>query len=158
MDDWKSTIVDITKTITKTSGDFLKSTKLSMALSSEESNLKSIYTEIGKKVHEIYAYGGSLGKFFDEKYAEIQTAEAKIDDIRMQLDAAKGTRTCAACGHNAARAAEFCPKCGKGLDGAAPVPEEYTAAPAPSAGRVCGICGKESAAQDKFCLSCGRML
>jgi len=164
MDDWKNTIADITRSITKTSGDLLKTTKLSMALVSEEGNLKALYMELGKKVHEIYAYGGSLGKFFDEKYKELQAVEAKIEDLRAQMDAAKGTRSCPACGHTAARLAEFCPKCGKSMDGAAQAqkpdntPEPMPAQPVMPMGKKCNVCGTENDPADKFCLSCGRML
>ena len=65
MNDLRGTLANITKNVTKTSGDFLRTTKLSMSLSTEETNLKNLYMDIGKKVHEIYQYGGSLGKFFD---------------------------------------------------------------------------------------------
>jgi len=112
MQDIKGTIFNITKSVTKTSGDLLKTTKLSMNLSSEETNLKNLYMEIGKKVHEIYQYGGSLGKFFDEKYLEIEASERKIADIREQISVIKGTRVCTKCGKTVDRSAEFCQKCG----------------------------------------------
>ncbi|MDR1704702.1 MAG: zinc-ribbon domain-containing protein [Clostridiales bacterium] len=116
MDNIKDTISNMTKSVYRTSKGFLKTTKLSMDLASEESNLKAIYLEIGKKVHEIYAYGGSLGKFFDEKYKELVECEQKLDTIRRNLDEAKGTRTCPKCGKTAAATAEFCPKCGTKMD------------------------------------------
>lgn len=116
MDNLKDTFNNVTKSVYKQSKGFLRSTKLSMDLASEESNLKSIYTEIGKKVHEIYAYGGSLGKFFDEKYRDLLECEQKIDALRKELDDAKGTKTCPKCGKSAASAAEFCPKCGTRMD------------------------------------------
>ena len=78
MDNFKETVASVSKTVFKTSKGLIKSTKLSIDLSSEESRLKSIYVDIGKKVHEIYTYGGSLGKFFDEKYGELKECENKI--------------------------------------------------------------------------------
>jgi len=112
MQDIRGTLVNITKSVTKTSGDLIKTTKLSMNLSSEETNLKNLYMEIGKKVHEIYQYGGSLGKFFDEKYLEIEASERKIADIKEQISVIKGTRACVKCGKTVDRSAEFCQKCG----------------------------------------------
>jgi|GEM_PF-4884785 len=41
MQDIKGTILNLTKNVTKTSGDLLKTTKLSLALSTEETNLKN---------------------------------------------------------------------------------------------------------------------
>jgi len=122
MGDLKDTLMKFTKGVTKTSGELLKSTKLSLALASEEDKLKQIYTEIGKKVHEIYQYGGSLGKFFDEKYLEIQKTEAGIQSLRDQMDTVKGVRTCSKCGASVERTAGFCPKCGAQMDLAASVP------------------------------------
>jgi ribosomal protein S27AE len=122
MGDLKDTLMKFTKGVTKTSGELLKSTKLSLALASEEDKLKQIYMEIGKKVHEIYQYGGSLGKFFDEKYLEIQQTEAGIQSLRDQMDTVKGVRTCPKCGASVERTAGFCPKCGTQMDLAASVP------------------------------------
>lgn len=116
MQDLRGTIVNITKNVTKTSGDLLKTTKLGMNLSTEESNLKSLYMEIGRKVHEIYQYGGSLGKFFDEKYLELEACERKISEIKEQIGVIKGIRECPKCAKKVERTSEFCPKCGIRLE------------------------------------------
>jgi len=112
MQDIKGTLLNLTKSVTKTSGEFFKSTKLSMSLSGEESNLKNLYLEIGKKVHEIYQYGGSLGKFFDEKFLEIEACEHKISELKEQISVIKGTKNCPKCGKPVERTADFCQKCG----------------------------------------------
>jgi len=112
MSDIKGTIYNFTKSVTKTSGDLFKTTRLSMSVSSEQNNLKNLYSEIGKKVHEIYQYGGSLGKYFDEKYLEIEACERKINELKEQISQIKGVRECPKCGKSADRVAEFCPKCG----------------------------------------------
>jgi len=174
MGDLKDTLMKITKGVTKTSGELLKSTKLSLALASEEDKLKQIYMEIGKKVHEIYQYGGNLGKFFDEKYAEIQKTEAGIQDLRDQIDSIKGVRSCPKCGASVDRAAGFCPKCGMQMDAAAsaavvrdiPAPEpaalpEPVIKPEPVPKReiiICRNCHAENEPGSKFCLTCGRLL
>ena len=116
MSDLQSTLASIAKNVTKTSSDLLKSTKLSMSLSSEEANLKNLHYEIGRKVHEIYQYGGSLGEFFDAKYYEIEECERKIADLKEQIGVIKGTRECPKCGKKVERISEFCPKCGLKLD------------------------------------------
>jgi len=112
MSDLRGTIANITRNVTKTSGDLLKTTKLGMNLSAEEGNLRNLHYEIGRKVHEIYQYGGSLGKFFDEKYLEIEACERKIAEIKEQIGVIKGTRDCPKCGKKVERESEFCPKCG----------------------------------------------
>lgn len=112
MSDIRDTISNVAKSVTKTSGDLLKTTKLNMGLSSEESKIKLLYREIGKKVHEIYKFGGSLGEYFDEKYIEILTCERKISEFKEQIGVIKGVRNCQRCEKAAERTAEFCPKCG----------------------------------------------
>jgi len=182
MQDIRDTIFNLTKNAAKTSGEFFKSTKLSMSLSTEENNLKSLYMEIGKKVHEIYQYGGTLGKFFDEKYLEIEALERKISDIREQISAIKGVKICTKCGKSVDRSAEFCQKCGirVELGSAEPSPIETQPAniqipePQPTATptetiepieptettplRNCRVCNSANENTAKFCLSCGRIL
>ena len=168
MGDLKDTLVKITKGVTKTSGELLKSTKLSLALASEEDKLKQIYMEIGKKVHEIYQYGGSLGKFFDEKYEEIQTAQAGIQGIKSQLDTIKGVKPCPKCGTSVERSAGFCPKCGAQMDtpvspspAGAPPAAEAPVTPEPAQKKsaiICRNCQAENEPGSKFCLTCGRLL
>ncbi|MDR0272972.1 MAG: zinc ribbon domain-containing protein [Clostridiales bacterium] len=118
MNDIRDTLTNAAKSVTKTSGDIYKKAKLNMSLSTEESKLKSLYTEIGKKVHEIYQYGGSLGKFFDEKYVEILTLERSIAEMKEQIGIIKGVRTCTKCGNNIVITSDFCPKCGTSATGA----------------------------------------
>ncbi|MDR1559184.1 MAG: zinc ribbon domain-containing protein [Clostridiales bacterium] len=180
MSDLKDTLMRFTRGVTKTSGELLKSTKLSLALSTEEDKLKQIYTEIGKKVHEIYQYGGSLGKFFDEKYAEIQQTELAIDGIKSQMDTIKGVKSCPKCGAAVERSAGFCPKCGNQLEIASAVsdaqgraeppavrhespaamPDQPIRREAPPVKNVtyCRYCQAENEPNSKFCLTCGRML
>ncbi|MDR1000179.1 MAG: zinc-ribbon domain-containing protein [Clostridiales bacterium] len=112
VDDIKNSLTKFARNVGRTSNELLKSTKLQLSLSNEEEELKRLYTEIGKKVHEIYQYGGSLGKFFDEKYKDIVQQEEKINDLRDQLNIVKGVKTCARCGAQMQRSVVFCPKCG----------------------------------------------
>lgn len=186
MSDLKESIGKAVKGITKGSGQLIKTTSLSIKLSSEESSLKTIYQDIGKSVHEIYKHGGSLGALFDGKYEEILECEARIREIRERLEIAKGTVTCSRCGATSKRGSAFCPKCGEGLEGAVAVAEPPKAAevvsvpnapsvpnalgdsplergtvpvvpPAPS-GKVCGQCGTGNDAGERFCISCARII
>jgi len=166
MNDIRDTILSLTKNVTKTSGEIFKTTKLSLSLSAEESNLKNIHLEIGRKVHEIYQYGGNLGKFFDEKYLEIEACERRIAETKEQISQIKGTRECIKCGKTVERTAEFCPKCGTRIEADAiePVSEPVSQAPTPNpppipeTTRTCRICSAENETSAKFCLSCGRIL
>jgi RNA polymerase subunit RPABC4/transcription elongation factor Spt4 len=175
MSDIRETLVNFTKSASKTTGDLFKTAKLNISLTNEQTAIKNLYAEIGKKVHEIYQYGGSLGKFFDEKYLELEAAERKIAELKEQIAVIKGVRECPKCNKPVERGAEFCPKCGirltetppapNGLPPAAPPataekhpPPHTEAVPAPVETRNCRVCGSANDADTKFCLSCGRLV
>ena len=185
MDDVKKGIAGAAKAITKGGGTLIKTTRLSLSLTNEESKLNAIYNEIGKKVHEIYDHGGSLGEFFDAKYAEIVERQRRINELKAARNAAKGIITCANCGKSVSSNSDFCPKCGVGLS-AAPIadgtayhpdsadvshssqippayqtihePEPETEPEAAIKYKRCAVCGSENVLTDRFCLSCGRIL
>lgn len=142
MEEIKSMINKIGRNITKTSKDIIKNTKLSMQLSAQEEKLKNIYIEIGKKVYEIYSYGGNIGQFFDEKYKEMvdiekeisiikgkiaENKESKQDDIRQQNNNNDIIDT-----RNQVSIVEEC--------------------------RICNSCGQKNGLNDRFCIKCGRNL
>ena len=112
MGEIKKGFASVTKSIAKGGGTFIKTTKLGFELANEEGHLKNLYTQIGKKVHEIYSYGGSLGEFFDIKYQEVLAQSQKINDIKKAMDLAKGVKTCPKCFAASPRASVFCSKCG----------------------------------------------
>jgi rubrerythrin len=170
----RETLVNAAKSAGKTTGDLFKTAKLNISLNNEQTAMKNLYTEIGKKVHEIYQYGGTLGKFFDEKYLELEAAERKIAELKEQIAFIKGVRECPKCGKNAERNAEFCPKCGIRLEAASPtnptpaeehpIPEPPKSEPLtpnsklPTPNLICRVCGTPNEADTKFCLSCGRIV
>jgi len=178
MSDLKEGFGKAAKAVVKGSGAVIKSASLNIKLSGAESDLKGIYTDIGRAVHEIYKHGGSLGSLFDEKYEKILETEAKIAELKVKLEIAKGTVTCGRCAATSKRGSAFCPKCGEGLDGGEPAPPPRdsetsvgivgqthsddvaipnTPPPAP-VGRVCNVCGTNNDVGDRFCLSCGRIM
>lgn len=173
MSDLRDTLTNAAKSAAKTSGELFKSAKLNMNLSSAEGSLKNMYYDIGKKVHEIYLAGGSLGEWFDEKYYEILETEKKIFEIRDELDRIKGVRKCSRCEKSADRTAEFCPKCGMRFepiydtDATEPHGAELVSAHVfqgtevikePTSSKKCRVCGSQNEASTKFCLSCGRII
>jgi ribosomal protein L32 len=166
MEEVKKGVANVARSIAKGSGTLIKTTKLTMELSGEESKLKTLYLELGKKVHEIYSYGGTLGEYFDKRYQDILEHQRKIDDLKEALDIIKGVKVCPKCGKTSPRASTFCPKCGEGI---AEVPSKTEAGQPPSVppnqtpqvapmGKTCNVCGSANESADRFCLSCGRIL
>ncbi|MCL2407040.1 MAG: zinc ribbon domain-containing protein [Defluviitaleaceae bacterium] len=167
MDEFKDTISTATKNAVKATKGFVKSAKFSIDLSAEEAKLKATYIEIGKKVHEIYTYGGKLGKFFDEKYSEIIEMDRKIETLRKEIDKARGNKKCAKCGKASSFSNEYCPKCGTDLqllraDTFQPVYIDAKPQPADSPpalnGKICDTCTKLNPVDSKFCISCGKQI
>lgn len=136
MDELKSILTKLGKNITKTSTDIIKNTKLNMELSSQEEKLKKIYMEIGQKVYEIYSYGGSIGKFFDEKYIEMLEIEKDINLIKQKIEQNKNSS-----------ANVKIQELSKQLD----VEENKDII-------VCSNCNEKNDVKNNFCIKCGRTL
>lgn len=180
MEDSKTSIMGITKAIGKTSGTILKTTKLTIGLSNEESKLNSLYIEVGKKVHEIYNKNENLThfkSFFDEKYEQIYSVQSKIYTIKNKIDIIKGVITCPKCTKQNLRTSHFCSKCGYDIallsdtitqdipasqeaseTASIQNPQEKPKEAAKEMLKICNICGYKNNLSDKFCLSCGRIV
>ena len=183
MADIKSKVFNMTNNLAKSGGDFVRNTKLNIELANQEEHLKSIYTEIGKKVHEIYSFGGSLGVAFDDLYKDVVVCEGQIRELKKRIDVVKGVSSCEKCGKNVERKAEFCPSCGARMYAAsefsapATVTEDRLPTPATSiedrlsaselpilehndapVTKKCPSCGEDNANGTRFCLGCGRVI
>lgn len=139
MEEIKSMVNKISKNITKTSKDIIKNTKLTMQLSSQEDKLKKIYIEIGKKVYEIYSYGGNIGEYFDEKYKEIVEIQKEIANIKQNIEENKNIDKSS--NNNQEQIID--------LTNNTSNIEKY---------KICQACGQKNDITDKFCLKCGRAL
>ncbi|WP_317367928.1 zinc ribbon domain-containing protein [uncultured Tyzzerella sp.] len=138
MEEIKSMINKIGKNITKTSKDIIKNTKLSMRLSSQEEKLKNVYIEIGKKVYEIYSYGGNIGEYFDEKYKQMLDIEKEISIIKQKIEENKNL--------------------GNTVNINQDVIDTRVNISSVEECRICQSCGQKNNVNDKFCLKCGRVL
>ncbi|NLK20629.1 MAG: zinc ribbon domain-containing protein [Epulopiscium sp.] len=174
-DDWRNKLAQALKTVKDGTGELYQTTKVNVDLGKEQEVLKKIYYEIGKKVHEIYQYGGSLGKFFDEKYTEIKEVEEKIEELQKKMEELRKSRICIECGKEVEKGAKFCPKCGAPMNDSAKEEamakivkkEESQDTLSQIKNKVqsqkveikrCPTCRAENQMEDKFCLSCGRAL
>ena len=143
MEEIKSMINKIGKSITKTSKDIIKNTKLTMQLSSQEEKLKNIYIEVGKKVYEIYSYGGNIGKYFDEKYEQMVNIEKEIANIKQMIEENK----------NVDKPSHYNNQ-QEIIDTRNNIPNISNVEEC----RICNSCGQKNNVNDKFCLKCGRTL
>ncbi len=153
MEDLKSTLSKLTKTITKTSSDVIKSTKLNINMANEQEKIKEIYIEMGKKVQEIYSYGGELGEFFDKKISELNSALEDIKKLEDEVSKIKGKRDCPKCKTAVSLESSFCPKCGAQM-----FENKTETKNNENKNKTCPVCGCINNYNDKFCISCGRAL
>lgn len=171
-EDWRSKLAKAVRTVKDSTGEIYNTAKINVDLGKEQDHLNKLYYEIGKKVHEIYQYGGSLGKFFDEKYLEIKEVEERIEELQKKMEEVKKVRVCTECGKEVEKGAKFCPKCGASMSNVPakdkeevaqssekPIEVENNDASKPkNETKICPTCKAENGMDDKFCLSCGRAL
>ncbi len=159
MNDIKGSIASLAKNVMGTSQGIMQSAKLNLLRANEEEKIKAVYIEIGKKVHEIYSYGGEVGPFFTEKYNEIISIERKIKELNDKIEVQKKSKEIY---HTESIPAERIvseikeePELKENeSDKTVAVSEKYAEMPK----KVCSICKSQNDVNEKFCLGCGRML
>ena len=149
MEEIKENLVKFGKGVTKASAKLIKNTKLNLKLSSEEEKIRKLYIEIGQKVHEIYSYGGSIGKFFDEKYIQIVEVEEKIKEIKRSINIEKEKPYYAEQTDTINIPKEIIEINENKADNILLTEKEY---------KICNSCGEKNNTNDKFCLKCGRSI
>lgn len=100
------------------SGEIYEITKLSIAISEAESKIDKLFKNVGILTYRDYENGfelsediTSLLKDVDDKFKEIETMKAKINEI-------KSVKTCPKCSASNAKSANFCQNCGEILENA----------------------------------------
>lgn len=115
----KGALSDIGKSISKgaetamkKSGDLFSISKLMLAISSEESNIKDIYSKIGEKIYNRHEKGKFDDKEFENYFKDIEKSKKEIRGLRRQIDKVKDIKLCNQCGGEMKKEAKFCPECG----------------------------------------------
>lgn len=160
MSDLKSGFSTAAKAVVKGSGAVIKTAGINMKLASAESNLKSLYAEIGQMVYAAHLDGTHFNAAFSQKFNQITSTKEKVNELKQKLDEAKGLITCQNCKESSKSDSAFCSKCGTNFSGALPqlIDEPIENGSPALSGRICTICNTSNDATDRFCLSCGRMM
>ena len=134
------------------SKEIAETTKLNMAISSEEDAIRKNYTSIGEiYFHQISA--GDLNPSECEQFiANIHASREKIEGLRRKLSEVKPTISCPGCGKELAKTAKFCDGCGTKIE---PVQQAAPVQDTAPAGRICTECGHVSGSDSAFCENCG---
>lgn len=126
--------------VQKRAGDSITAHKLQAQIKTVESEIGRMYAAIGEKCYKAHAEG-SKPEGLDIFYANITTLNAKIAEIKEELDRLNNVVRCEMCNAAVERGVRFCPNCGARM----PVPEVET----------CPDCGAVRCENARFCESCG---
>ena len=155
MGDIKTSAINIAKNISQNSSKLIKTSKLSLQLSSEESKLNSSYSEIGKKMFELYKnkQAMDMSKFIAD-FEGILEKQAKINYLKESLEIAKGRGLDKIEIEEVDRNLEFDSKNDSEDAGLEPIESiEFI-----EENKLCIVCGFSNSSIDKFCTRCGRIV
>ena len=112
-------VINTTKNVAATAGkktdEAIRTSKLKVKISQLNSDIKNKYEKLGALVYDMAKTGEKDAEAFDALIAEIDAANAELEDISKQLDELRGKVTCSACGVKTDNDNAFCPKCGAKL-------------------------------------------
>ena len=121
-------------------------TRINGLISDEEKRMNNSFYQIGKVYVSLHA--DNCEPDFADLIEAIKESEAKVADLKQQIQIIRGIKRCSNCGAEVASNAVFCNSCG------AKAPE----APAPIAAAnlvQCNACGKMVKPEMAFCTGCG---
>lgn len=100
------------KAALKASGDLVQTTKLNLAIKSEENKIEAFMVEIGNIIYEKYKNGIPFDTEISEKCDEIAKCMSSIEEIKAKINEVKNIRICSGCSSEIDKDNLYCPKCG----------------------------------------------
>lgn len=114
-EDLGNAISDVAKTVSNKTNEVVEVTKLNNKVSDKTNEMNRCYHDLGKMIYNKY----KSGTLFDGDYVslceKITECEKNIDELKSQINEAKGCKVCPACGFSCDAGAKFCTKCGASL-------------------------------------------
>lgn len=126
--------------VQKRTGDSITVRKLQTQIKNVEAEIGRMYAAIGEKCYKAHA-AGSKPEELDIFYANVTTLNARIAEIRDEIDRLNNVVRCESCNAAVERGVRFCQNCGARM----PVPQVET----------CPACGAARCENARFCESCG---
>lgn len=112
---------------------------LNAQIAAKESEMKTAYGEIGKKIYENKAAWKDVD--LSELISKMDSVEAEIAKLKEEIRTAKGVTLCAGCGEEINQDVAFCPKCG------AAAPKEESTEDTTDEAQVIDVVAEEVAAE-----------
>lgn len=102
--------------VAKKSGELIEISKLTVSINSNESKMKDLYSEIGKKVFEKHENGQCIDPELVENCNEILALKTSINEMKQKVNELRNKRICTNCDTSLPEDTAFCPKCGNKID------------------------------------------
>ncbi len=84
--------------------------QLSSRIHREEKKINTMYTDMGKKLYDLYK--DNALEEFEAEFQAVGASYARIDDLQEQLRDVRGVRICPNCKSEVSATERFCPNCG----------------------------------------------
>jgi RNA polymerase subunit RPABC4/transcription elongation factor Spt4 len=141
---------ELAQSAAKKSGELVETTKLSLAVNSEEDKITKNFTEIGKIAYEKYVSSKNAEPEFLSLFEEISASKNTIARLKSQIMAVKNIKLCTNCSVEIEKGVGFCPKCGSKQE-----EPQSEAVVSETAVKNCSKCNAEVVDGAAFCASCG---
>ncbi len=114
LDDVTKKLGEASETVVRKGKELSEITKLRFSLCEEQKKADELYRKIGK------LYVSHLGDEIDDEYlifvSEVKGLEARIRNLKQQINELKGVSFCSSCGKKLSDGATYCQSCGKKID------------------------------------------
>lgn len=114
-EDMKKTISSAARTVARKSGKIMETSKITLAISGANSDIKEEYEKIGELIYKSYKNGEAS---IPDIAAHCELIDAKLEQIeqyREKLGRLKNVKLCPACKAQLSSESTFCAKCGEKL-------------------------------------------
>jgi peptidoglycan hydrolase CwlO-like protein len=98
------------------SGELISLSKINMEISSIQSSIEDLYTEIGERIYRRYEKGKFSDHDLEEYFRSIDKYKKEIKELKRQISRKKDKRTCNNCGAQVYYESKYCPACGSKQD------------------------------------------
>lgn len=102
--------------VAKKSGELIEVSKITVSITSNESKMKDLYSEIGKKICQKHEDGLYIDPELVESCNEVLTLKTSIKEMKQKVNELRNKKVCTNCDTSLPEDTTFCPKCGNKVD------------------------------------------
>lgn len=115
LDQVKKTATDVAQKVAKKSSELVEVSKIKYEIYDLKTDIKKLYTEIGKQVYAQMKDSDALPEEVSMKCEIIEAKFAKMEALKQKEKDIKTRMTCPVCNRECTDADEVCPYCGSDL-------------------------------------------